>query len=232
MMEHIRNAEPPPLDRAWSTRTTLEDAYAIFVGSLLIVAGLALLSSARLITGGLSGIALLISYLVPVEAGILLMILSVPFFLLTGRAMGRGFLIKTVAASLCLSILSGLTPLAFHIDVLSKPIAALAAGAMLGMGTLSLARHGAGVGGFGALFLWIEHRYGVNPGKLQLGIDTLVFAVSCAIIAPSDLLWSALATLTGSAILILWQRPPRKATDQKNPDVLPRTSPPSAWEPG
>ena len=214
MTQHIRNTEPPTLDRAWSTRATLEDAYAIFVGSLLIVAGLALLSSARLITGGLSGIALLISYFVPIEAGILLMILSVPFFLLAGGAMGRGFLVKTVTASLCLSILSGLTPLAFHIDVLSKPIAALAAGAMLGMGTLSLARHGAGVGGFGALFLWIERRHGVNPGKIQLGIDTVIFTASCAIMAPSDLLWSGLATLTGSAILILWQRPPRLTADQ------------------
>src|SRR3546814_478787 len=91
MVPHSRNAEPAPspLARAWSTRATLEDAYAIFVGSLLIVAGLALLSSARLITGGLSGIALLISYFVPIEAGILLMILSLPFFLLAGRAMGR-----------------------------------------------------------------------------------------------------------------------------------------------
>ncbi len=67
---------------------------------------------------------------------------------------------------------------------------------MLGMETLSLARHGAGVGGFGALFLWIERRHGVNPGKIQLGIDTVIFTASCAIIAPSDLLWSGLATLT------------------------------------
>src|SRR3546814_13951519 len=93
--------------------------------------------------------------------------LPISFFLLAGRAMGRSFLVKTVTASLCLSILSGLTPLAFHIDVLSKPIAALAAGAMLGMGTLSLARHGAGVGGFGALFLWIERRPGLNPGRTE-----------------------------------------------------------------
>src|SRR3546814_2437568 len=113
MGTHSRNAEQAssPLGRAWSTSATLEDAYAIFVGSLLFVAGLAMLSSARLITGGLSGIALLISYFVPIEAGILLMILSLPFFLLAGRAMGRSFLVKTVTASLCLSILSGLTPL-------------------------------------------------------------------------------------------------------------------------
>lgn len=232
MSQHLRNAEPQPLDRTWSARATLEDAYAIFVGSLLIVAGLALLSSARLITGGLSGIALLISYFVPIEAGILLMILSVPFFLFAGRAMGRSFLIKTVTASVCLSILSGLTPLAFQIDVLSKPIAALAAGAMLGMGTLSLARHGAGVGGFGALFLWIERRHGVNPGKIQLGIDTLIFTASCLVITPSDLLWSALATVTGSAILILWQRPSSHAVDRKEPGALPKAAPASGREPG
>src|SRR3546814_15477597 len=125
--------------------------------------------------------------------------------------MGRSFLVKTVTASLCLSILSGLTPLAFHIDVLSKPIAALAAGAMLGMGTLSLARHGAGVGGFGALFLLIERRHGLNPGKIQLSIDTLIFTASRANLPPTHLLWSALATLTGPATPILWHRPPPHA---------------------
>ena len=121
--------------------------------------------------------------------------------------MGTRFIVKTITASVCLSAFSMLTPLVVHVDVLSKPIAAIAAGAMLGMGTLALARHGAGVGGFGALFLWLERNYGLNPGKTQICVDAAVFAASCTIIHPIDLLWSALGTVTGSAILILWQRP-------------------------
>jgi uncharacterized membrane-anchored protein YitT (DUF2179 family) len=194
--------------RIWTWREALEDAYAIFVSSLLIVGGLLLLSSAGLITGGLSGIALLLSYLMPIQPGIALILLSIPFYLFAGRGMGAGFLTKTIAASVCLSLFSALAPLALRVEVVSKPIAAIAAGAMLGMGTLSLARHGAGVGGFGALFLWLERHHGVNPGKIQICVDIVIFAVSCAIITPTDLLWSALTTVTGSLILILWQRPP------------------------
>src|SRR3546814_18366442 len=93
------------------------------------------------------------------------------------------------------------------------------------MGTLLLARHGGGVGGFCALFLWIERRHGLNPGKIQLSIDTLIVTASCAIIAPTDLLWSALTTLTGIVILILWQRPPRKAPDQEGSGATPINSP-------
>lgn len=193
--------------RSSTPRAALEDGYAIFVGSLLIVAALLLLASARLITGGLAGIALLLSYLLPVEPGVALMLLSVPFFLLAGHAMGTGFLLRTVLASLCLTVFSTLAPLVVHVVVLNKPVAAIAAGTMAGMGTLALARHGAGAGGFGVLFLWLERRRGINPGKLQMCVDTTIFAGSCLVIAPADILYSALSTITAATILILWQRP-------------------------
>lgn len=193
--------------RAAVPRAILEDAYGIFVGSLLLVAGLVLLGAGGMITGGLTGIALLLSYLLPIQPGVALIILSVPFFLFAGRLMGSGFMVRTIAASVCLLVFSALTPLALHVDVLSKPVAAIVAGAMLGIGTLALARHGAGVGGFGALFLWLERHHGLNPGKVQIGVDAAVFAASLAIIPPTELLWSAVSTLTGAAILILWQRP-------------------------
>lgn len=194
-------------ERAWMPRAVLEDGYALFVGSLLIVAALLLLSSARLITGGLAGLALLLSYLLPVEPGTALMLLSIPFFLLGGHAMGTGFLLRTVIASLCLMVFSMLAPLAVQVIVLNKPVAAIAAGAMAGIGTLALARHGAGAGGLGLLFLWLERRHGLNPGKAQMYVDATVFAGSCLVIAPADLLYSALSTVIAATILILWQRP-------------------------
>jgi uncharacterized membrane-anchored protein YitT (DUF2179 family) len=194
-------------ERALVSRAAMEDAYAIFVGALLLVAGLTLLASAGLITGGLAGIALLLSYVLPVQPGIALMVLSIPLYLLAGRGMGRVFIGKTIAATAALAAFSAFMPLVLHVDVLNKPIAAIVAGAMLGMGTLALARHGAGVGGFGALFLWLERHRGWNPGKVQICVDAAVFVASFMIVSPINLLWSALATVTGSMILVLWQRP-------------------------
>jgi hypothetical protein len=42
-----------------------EDIYALVVGCVLVVLGLVLLRAAGLVTGGVAGIALLVSYVVP-----------------------------------------------------------------------------------------------------------------------------------------------------------------------
>ena len=77
-----------------------EDAYAILTGSLFIVLGMVWLKAGGLVTGGIAGLALLVSYLAPLPAGVLFTLLNVPFFLLAGRAMGRAAMMKAIVANL------------------------------------------------------------------------------------------------------------------------------------
>ena len=46
--------------------TMLEDIYGMAVGMMFIVTGVVLLSAAGLVTGGIAGIALLVSYVAPI----------------------------------------------------------------------------------------------------------------------------------------------------------------------
>jgi uncharacterized membrane-anchored protein YitT (DUF2179 family) len=171
-----------------------EDLYALIVGCILLTLGLALLKAAGLVTGGIAGIALLVSYVIPLPAGLLFTLINIPFFAFAWRAMGPGFMLKTVAVN------AGIALLFF---------AAIVGGTVIGMGILALARHGAGVGGTGVVTLWLHKRHGINAGIAQIGFDIVILAVSLSVIDGASLAWSALSAAAISGILIAWHRPGR-----------------------
>lgn len=76
---------PPP----GRPHTRLEDGYGLAIGCVLIVLGLMFLKAAGLVTGGIAGVALLLSYLVPLPAGVLFTLINIPFFVFAQRTMGR-----------------------------------------------------------------------------------------------------------------------------------------------
>jgi uncharacterized membrane-anchored protein YitT (DUF2179 family) len=57
-----------------------EDFYAFCVGTSLIVTGLILLRSAGLVTSGIAGVALLLSYVIDLPLGLLFTLANLPFF--------------------------------------------------------------------------------------------------------------------------------------------------------
>ena len=186
-----------------------EDVYALIVGCILLTLGLALLKAAGLVTGGVVGIALLLSYLVPLPAGLLFTLINIPFFALAWRAMGPGFMITTIAVNAGIAILTIAARESISITVVQPAFAAIVGGTVIGMGVLSLARHGAGVGGTGVVTLWLHKRYGINAGLSQIALDCAILAISLAVIDGSRLAWSALSAAAISGILIAWHRPGR-----------------------
>jgi uncharacterized membrane-anchored protein YitT (DUF2179 family) len=186
-----------------------EDVYALIVGCILLTLGLALLKAAGLVTGGVVGIALLVSYLVPLPAGLLFTLINIPFFAFAWRAMGPGFMLKTIAVNAGIAILTIAARESISITVVQPAFAAIVGGTVIGMGVLSLARHGAGVGGTGVVTLWLHKRYGINAGLSQIALDCVILAVSLAVIDGSRLAWSALSAAAISGILIAWHRPGR-----------------------
>ncbi|MBO9575419.1 MAG: YitT family protein [Sphingobium sp.] len=187
----------------------IEDLYALVVGCILLTLGLVFLKAAGLVTGGIAGIALLVSYVVPLPPGLLFTIINIPFFLFAYRALGPGFMWKSMAVNAGIAALSVAMNLGLQIQHISPLFAAIVGGTVIGMGVLSLARHGAGVGGTGVLTLWLFKRYGINAGLSQIGFDVVILLASLSVIAPSRLAWSAVSAIAISGILIAWHRPGR-----------------------
>jgi uncharacterized membrane-anchored protein YitT (DUF2179 family) len=200
----LSHLPPNPRPHSWS-----EDLYAILLGGAFIALGLTLLHHANLVTGGMAGIALLLSYLVPVSPGTLFTLVNLPFFLLAWHWLGRAFAIKTVIANVVITLLAAATPRLLSIAWLSPLYAALFGGTIIGMGILALARHGAGVGGVGVVALALHQRRGLNAGRTQLMADAAILALSLPLLEPNRFLLSALSAAAISCVLIVNHRPGR-----------------------
>ena len=68
-----------------------EDAVAIFTGVLLISVGVAFFTSAGLLTGGTAGLAFLLHYATGIGFGKIFFVLTLPFYWLALRKLGRAF---------------------------------------------------------------------------------------------------------------------------------------------
>jgi uncharacterized membrane-anchored protein YitT (DUF2179 family) len=188
-----------------------EDAYAIATGCLFITLGMVWLEAAGLVTGGIAGLALLVSYVAPLPAGVLFTLLNVPFFLLAERVMGRTAMIKAVLANLVISGLALIAPLTFRLEQVNGLFAALFGGTVIGAGILLLARHQVGVGGLGIMALALEQRRGWNAGRTQLACDALILLAPIPVLDPSPgrFAVSVLSAAAVAGVLIVFHKPGR-----------------------
>jgi uncharacterized membrane-anchored protein YitT (DUF2179 family) len=191
--------------------TLAEDVYGIVVGFMFVAVGIVLLKSAGIITGGVAGLSLLLSYVLPWSVGTIFTTINIPFFVFAYFAMGKAFAIKSVIASFCVTGLLTLMPKWLGIAFIDPLFSSLAGGTLCGMGVLALARHGAGVGGTGVVTLWLYRKYGLNAGYSQAAIDCVILLASCAIISLPLVGWSILSALALSGMVMAWHRPGRYA---------------------
>ncbi len=186
-----------------------EDIYALFVGAAFIVIGVILLYDAGLVTGGMAGMALLFSYLIPVDPSLLFMIINIPFFVLGQRVMGWSFTVKTFVVNLLIMLGGALAPHVVAFDYVHPVFAALFAGTIIGMGILALARHAAGVGGSGILALSLQKTKGWNAGRVQLIGDCLILGLSLPFLNSGQFVLSVLSAAAINGVLIVNHKPGR-----------------------
>lgn len=203
-------ASPIEPDAAPSLRHgTYEDAQAIFAGTLFVAMALMLFNQAGLLVGGTAGIAFLLHYVTGVSFGKLFFLVNLPFYWFAWTRMGREFTIKTFLSVALLSGLTELFPHVMHVDYLNPLFASLLGGLLLGTGCLFLARHRSSLGGATVLSLYMQARYGIRAGKVQMGIDGAVVLMALVIVPPQRVAYSVLAVLVMSGFLWISHRPGR-----------------------
>ncbi len=186
-----------------------EDIYAFFIGRSLIVMGILCLHKAGLVTGGMAGISLLLSYFVPVSPGNLFSLINIPFLVFAVRAMSPGFAVRTMIASFGITFAAGQIPFVLDVAYIQPFFSALFAGTIIGLGILCLARHRAGVGGTGIMALWLQRVRGINAGRVQMTFDAVILGISALFLPLDKALLSALSATATSGVLIAFHRPGR-----------------------
>ncbi|MBB2719063.1 UNVERIFIED_ORG: uncharacterized membrane-anchored protein YitT (DUF2179 family) [Rhizobium etli] len=183
----------------WNTsaarHSPIEDVQGIFSGSLVAALGLYVLASAGLLTGSTAGVAFLLHYAFGVNFGLAFFLLNLPFFYLSWKRLGMAFTLKTFIAIGLTSVIADLQSRLFSISSIHPAWAALLGGLLLGFGALALYRHRASLGGVGILGVYLQERFGIRAGLVQLAIDMCVLAAAFFVTTPPVVFYSVLGAL-------------------------------------
>lgn len=161
-------------DPAVAHHRPYEDLQALGTGTLFVALGVVMFNQAGLLTGGTVGLALLAHYASGMAFGPVYFLVNLPFYVLAWTRMGAAFTLKTFAAVALLSLIAQLLPLGVAFSRLSPPLAAVLGGLLCGTGMLMLFRHRASLGGLNTLVLFLQDRFGLRAGKVQLLLDAVI----------------------------------------------------------
>ena len=187
----------------------LEDAMAMVIGTFLISFALLLMQQAHTLTGGTAGFALLVHYATGIKFGVIFFLINIPFYYLAYKRLGMQMVIKTMIAVALLSVLTELHPHFIHLDGITPVYGTVLANLLIGIGFLILFRHRSSLGGFNLLALYLQERYGISAGKVQMGLDISVLLASTMFISVPLLVISILGAVVLNLILTINHRPDR-----------------------
>jgi len=200
--------EPAPAGEP-ARHTTFEDMQALVTGTLIVSLGVTLLGKAQLITGGTVGLAFLGHYVSDISFGKLFFLINLPFYYLAVRKMGWTFTLKTFLAVCLLSGFAELLPKVFALEAIHPVYAAVMGGLLCGVGLLILFRHRASLGGINIFVLYLQERYGLRAGVVQLAIDGAIMLASIPMISWQSVLVSLLGAAAMNLTLAINHRPGR-----------------------
>ena len=183
-----------------------EDALALLMGTAMVALGIAFYANAGLLTGGTVGLAFLLKYLLGWSFGWSFFLINLPFYALAIWRMGWKFTLRTVCAVGLVSLLAELTPQWVAFAQLNVLYAALFGGFAMGLGLLMLFRHRASLGGVNILALFLQERFGLRAGKVQMAIDAAIVLAALFIVPADKVLLSVLGALALNMVLAINHR--------------------------
>jgi uncharacterized membrane-anchored protein YitT (DUF2179 family) len=193
-----------PAKHSW-----LEDMLAMLTATGLISLGIVFFNQPGLVVGGTAGLALLLHKLLPFSFGQLFFMLNVPFYWLAWKRLGGQFVAKTLLSVTAVSFFGDHLHQWMQINEVRPIYAALMGSALVGVGLLILFRHRASLGGFNIVCLWLQERYGISAGKVQMGLDCTIVLSSAFITSWSVLLMSVSAAVIVNVVLATNHKPGR-----------------------
>ena len=130
--------------------------------------------------GGLSGLAQIINFLVPVlPVGTMNMLMNIPLLLLSGKLLGRRMLISSVVAVATSSVAIDAIAAAHTFAPMDPFLSAIFGGAMMGLGLGLISAQDATLGGTSTLARLIKIKYPwLSTGSLVMGSDVVILVLA------------------------------------------------------
>ena len=169
-----------------STRRLLGQVHRFLVivaGSLVFAVGVALfLDPLSIAPGGLSGVSIVLHTLLPMETGLIYLILNIPMLLLGWKSFGRDFLFGTLLSILLISLFTdGIAAATAGLPRVTEQelLASMVGSACTALGAGVIFRCGCTTGGVDVLVKVLRGKFPhIKSGVFTTALDTLVVLLS------------------------------------------------------
>lgn len=190
----------------------------VVLGCLLVSAGLLLLRHAQVVTGGTAGLSLSLNYLLHLPFALLFFVINIPFYVFSLIRMGWSFTLSTVL-SVCL--VSLMTSVDRWLPAFSMPQwAGTVIGSILcGLGLSLLFMNRASLGGVNIVAIFMQQRFGWNPGLVNFVFDSIVVCIGLYSVGLYEAVLSAMSVVIVSTIIGYFKN--RIARGNSRPAITP-----------
>jgi uncharacterized membrane-anchored protein YitT (DUF2179 family) len=175
----------------------------ICLGSVLVAVAInGILVPHHFVSGGFTGVTLVIHYLFPsLPLAVLYFLLNVPVFILGWTFVGRRFFLYSMVGMVIFSVAIALihVPLPVHDKILS----ALLAGIITGIGAGIILRSSGSAGGTDILSVILVNRFSIRIGTTILAFNTIVLTAASLIFSLDIALYTLIYIYVSSQIINL-----------------------------
>lgn len=184
-------------------KEVLWNLFLISLGSVLCaVAVNGILVPLQFLSGGFTGVALIIHYLVPfLPLGTLYFLLNVPFFLLGWKFVGPRFFFYSIAGMLIYSVAVQFIKVSFPLD--DKLLSALLAGIISGVGSGIILRSRGSAGGTDILSVILLKFFSFRLGNTALGFNIIILGTAVMLFPLEKTLYTLIYIYVSTHILNL-----------------------------
>lgn len=195
--------------KIWGTIRSSVLQKNIWIPSLFIIIGALLWSVSingilihhRLISGGVSGLALVIHYLIPkLPIGIMVFLINIPIFIIGWTMLSGKFFGFSLLGMASLSFFLTVTT-TLHIPVENPLLACLFAGVISGVGAGLIFRAGGSGGGTGIIAMVLNRKLSIRVGLVTFFLNSIPLILGAFLIDLNAALYSIIYVYTSGSVM-------------------------------
>ena len=186
-----------------SAKQVLWNLVLISIGSMLCAFGInGILIPQQFLIGGIAGVAIVISYLIPsLPIAMLYFILNLPIYALGWMYVGRRFFLYSIAGLLIFT--GALTYPNIVLPVHDKILSAILAGIVIGIGSGIILRSLGSAGGLDILSIILMKRFSIRLGSSVLAFNAFVLAAGVILFSLEMALYTMIYLYVNSSMINL-----------------------------
>jgi uncharacterized membrane-anchored protein YitT (DUF2179 family) len=155
----------------------------------------------KFISGGISGLALLIHYLIPkLSIGLMVFLINIPLFIMGWTMISGKFFFFSLLGMFSFSLFLTFTT-SFHITVANPLLAAVFAGVISGCGSGLIFRSGGSGGGTGIIAMVLNRRLSVRVGIVSSLFNSIPLVLGAFLINLDAALYSIIYVFVSGSVM-------------------------------